>query len=96
MFHILTLREKEKNYTKKPLGEFYFAKRFMGMKPEMVFTQINTTLKQISEKGFEAERLDKAGIKRLLGIYFCSTMDGDKLPDVDGGQYGQEAADGTV
>lgn len=76
--------------------EFYFAKRFMGMKPEMVFTQINTTLKQISEKGFEAERLDKAGIKRLLGIYFGSTMDGDKLPDVDGGQYGQEAADGTV
>ena len=76
--------------------EFYFAKRFLGMKPEMVFTQINTTLKQISEKGFEAERLDKAGIKRLLGIYFGSTMDGDKLPDVDGGQYGQEAADGTV
>ena len=76
--------------------EFYFAKRFMGMKPEMVFTQINTTLKQISERGFDAERLDKAGIKRLLGIYFGSTMDGDKLPDVDGGQYGQEAADGTV
>ena len=76
--------------------EFYFAKRFLGMKPEMVFVQINTTLKQISEKGFEAERLDKAGIKRLLGIYFGSTMDGDKLPDVDGCQYGQEAADGTV
>ena len=76
--------------------EFYFAKRYMGMKPEMVFTQINTTLKQISEKGFEAERLDKAGIKRLLGIYFGSTMDGDKLPDMDGGQYGQEAADGTL
>lgn len=76
--------------------QFIFVKRYTGMKPEMVFTQSNFTLKQISEKGFEAERLDKAEIKRLLGIYFGVTMDGDKLPDVDGGQYEQEAGDGTV
>lgn len=42
--------------------EFYFVKRFVGLKPEMVFTQVNTTLKQIAEKGFEAEQLNKAGM----------------------------------
>lgn len=75
--------------------EFYFVKRYSGLKPEMVFTQSNFTLKQISEKGFEAERLGKAEIKRLLGIYFSATMDGDKMPDTDGSQYEQEAKDGT-
>ena len=76
--------------------EFYFVKRYSGMKPEMVFTQVNSTLKQISEKGFEAERLEKPEIKRLLGIYFGATMDGDKLPDEDGGQYEREGSDGAV
>ena len=68
----------------------------MGLKPEIVFTQSNETMKQITEQGFETERLSKEQIKRLLGIYFGSTMDGDKLPDVDGGQYEQEGKDGTV
>ena len=76
--------------------EFYLVKRYTGLKPEMVFSQSNTTMKNISDYGFETERLGKAQIKRLLGIYFGTTMDGDKLPDVDGGQYEQEEADGTV
>ena len=76
--------------------QFILVKRYTGLKPEMVFTQSNTTMKNISDNGFETERLDKEQIKRLLGIYFGTTMDGDKLPDVDGCQYGQEAADGTV
>lgn len=76
--------------------EFYLVKRYTGLKPEMVFTQSNETMKQIAEKGFETERLGKPEIKRLLGIYFGATMDGDKLPDVDGGQYEQEVANGTV
>lgn len=67
--------------------EFLFVQRFQGMKPEMVFTQSNTTLKQISERGFEAERLKKPELKRLVALYFETCMDGDKLPDVDGGQY---------
>ena len=76
--------------------EFYLVKRYTGLKPEMVFTQSNTTMKNISDYGFETERLGKEQIKRLLGIYFGTTMDGDKLPDVDGGQYEQEGKDGTV
>jgi hypothetical protein len=76
--------------------EFYLVKRYTGLKPEMVFTQSNTTMKNISDYGFETERLGKDQIKRLLGIYFGTTMDGDKLPDVDGDQYKQEVKDGTV
>ena len=76
--------------------EFYLVKRYAGLKPEMVFSQSNTTMKNISDNGFETERLGKDQIKRLLGIYFGATMDGDKLPDVDGQQYEQEVADGTV
>jgi hypothetical protein len=76
--------------------EFYLVKRYMGLKPEMVFTQSNETMKQITEKGFETERLSKEQIKRLLGIYFGATMDGDKLPDVDGQQHEQEESHGTV
>lgn len=67
--------------------EFLLVARYVDRKPEMVFTQSNETLKWITEKGFEAERLGKPEIKRLLSIYFGTCMDGDKLPDVDGGQY---------
>lgn len=67
--------------------EFLFVARYVDRKPEMVFTQSNETLKWITEKGFEAEQLGKPEIKRLLSIYFGTCMDGDKLPDVDGGQY---------
>lgn len=76
--------------------EFFFVKRYPDLKPEMVFSQSNDTRKRMSEWGFEADRLDKPQIKRLLGIYFGASMDGDKMPDVDGGQYGLEGNHGTV
>ena len=66
--------------------EFFFVKRFEGLKQEMLFTQINDTRKHMAEYGFEVQQLDKADIKRLLAIYFGASMDGDKLPDVDGAQ----------
>lgn len=76
--------------------EFFFAKRFENMKQEILFTQINDTRKHMSEYGFEVQQLGKADIKRLLAIYFGASMDGDKLPDVDGAQYEQEAGLGNV
>lgn len=76
--------------------EFFFVKRFSGMKPELVFVAINDVLKRISERGFEVQHLNKEEIKRMLAIYFGASMDGDKLPDTDGGQYREEAEDGTV
>lgn len=76
--------------------EFFFVKRYAGLKPEMVFSQINDTQKRMTERGFEVHHLDRGEIKRLLAIYFGASMDGDKMPDVDGGQYGMEGSNGTV
>ena len=76
--------------------EFFFVKRYTGMKPAMVFASINDVLKRITERGFEVQHMKKADIKRMLAIYLGSSMDGDKLPDIDGGQFGEEAGNGTV
>lgn len=67
--------------------QFYLVMRVRNLKPEMVFTAINEARKRMAEKGFEAHRLTRAELKRFLAIYLEASMDGDKLPDVDGGQY---------
>ena len=76
--------------------EFFFVKLYRDMKPEMVFTEINETRKRMAERSFEVQHLSKEEIKRLLAIYFGASMDGDKMPDVDGGQYTEEENNGTV
>ena len=76
--------------------EFFFVKRYTGMKPAMVFASINDVLKRITERGFEVQHIKKADIKRMLAIYFGSSMDGDKLPDIDGGQFSEEVGNGSV
>ena len=67
--------------------QFVLVKRCKGMKPEQVFVAMNRVLKSVSEQGFEAQRMDKADINRLIAIYFGASMDGDLMPDVDGGQF---------
>ena len=67
--------------------QFVLVKRCKGMKPEQVFVAMNRVLKSVSEQGFEAQRMDKADIKRLIAIYFGDSMDGDLMPDTDGGQF---------
>ena len=76
--------------------EFFFVKRYTGMKPSMVFASINDVLKRITERGFEVQHMKKADTKRMLAIYLGSSMDGDKLPDIDGGQFGEEVVNGSV
>ena len=51
----------------------------------------NEARKRMSEKGFETHRLTKPELKRFLAIYLEASMDGDKLPDMDGSQYIREA-----
>ena len=70
--------------------QFVLVKRCKGMKPEQVFVAMNRVLKAVSEQGFEAQRMDKADIKRLIAIYFGASMDGDLMPDVDGCQFFEE------
>ena len=67
--------------------QFILVKRYKGMKPEQIFTDSNQILKSIAERGFEAQRMDKSDIKRLLAIYFGASMDGDLMPDADGSQF---------
>ena len=67
--------------------QFVLVKRCKGMKPEQVFVTMNQVLKSVSEQGFEVQRMSRADIKRLVAIYFGASMDGDLMPDVDGGQF---------
>ena len=67
--------------------QFVLVKRCKGMKPEQVFVAMNRVLKAVAEQGFEVQRMGKPDIKRLIAIYFGASMDGDLMPDMDGGQF---------
>lgn len=67
--------------------QFLFISRCKGMKSEQVFQAVNRIEKVISEQDFEVRRMRKSDIKRFLAIYFDSSMNGDQLPDTDGGQF---------
>lgn len=67
--------------------QFLFISRCKGMKADQVFQAVNRIEKVISEQGFEVRRMRKSDIKRFLAIYFDASMNGDQLPDMDGGQF---------
>ena len=67
--------------------QFVFLRRCSGLKPEQVLSLVNETHKQLAGAGFEVQRMKKPDIKRFLAIYFGDSMDGDRMPDVDGAQY---------
>ncbi|MCI8922267.1 hypothetical protein [uncultured Akkermansia sp.] len=65
--------------------QFLFLVRFAkNEKPELVFHDINLIEKNITDRGFEVRRMGKEDIKRVLGIYFESSMSGEQVEDVDG------------
>ena len=66
--------------------QFVLALRFKNEKDSQVFTAVNRAEKAISEQGFEVRRLAKEDIKRVLAIYFEATMNGDRIPDVEGSE----------
>jgi hypothetical protein len=53
--------------------QFLFMIRMKNEKQDQVFAQANRVEKAIAEQGFEVHRLDRAGIKRLLRLFFCGT-----------------------
>lgn len=67
--------------------QFVFLRRCSGLKPEQVLSLVNETHKQLAGAGFEVQRMKKPDIKRFLAIFFGASMDGDRMPDVDGAQY---------
>lgn len=67
--------------------QFVFVRRCSGLKQEQVMSLMNETHKQLSGTGFEVQRMKKPDIKRFLAIYFGASMNGDRMPDVDGAQF---------
>lgn len=76
--------------------QFVLVKRYYGLKSSVVFHEANEIQKKIAEAGFEVRRMKKPDIKRFLAIYFGASMDGDQMPDVDGGQYVKEDTNEAV
>ena len=64
--------------------QFVLALRFKNEKDSQIFSRINDAQKALHDEGFEAWRMGKPEIKRLLALYFESSMTGDQIPDVEG------------
>ena len=67
--------------------QFMFCIRAKNLKDEQLFQLINRVEKTINEHSFEVKRLKKSDIKRMLAIYFESTMNGDTIEDTEGIDY---------
>ena len=64
--------------------QFMFAVRFRREKPEQIFNIINRVDKTLAEHGFSARRMSKAEAKRMIALYFGTSITGDEIPDIEG------------
>ncbi|MDE6787897.1 MAG: hypothetical protein K2J47_01065 [Ruminococcus sp.] len=64
--------------------QFMFAIRFRREKDEQIFNIINRVGKAISEHGFSAKKMTKPEIKRILALYFGTSISGEEIPDIEG------------
>lgn len=64
--------------------QFMFAIRFRREKDEQIFNIINRVGKAISEHGFSARKMTKPEIKRMLALYFGTSISGEEIPDIEG------------
>lgn len=64
--------------------QFLFALRFRREKEEQIFAALNRVSKAVSDQGFTAHRLTKPELKRMLALYFGTSIAGDLIPDVEG------------
>ena len=67
--------------------QFLFALQFFRGKEDTVFHAINRTERALAEHGFMVRRLTKLEIKRMLGLYFGTSMSGEDIPDIEGENY---------
>ena len=73
---------------------FMFAVRFRREKPEQVFNILNRVDKTLVEHGFSARRMSKEETKRMLALYFGTSITGDEIPDIEGeNEFDLEARD---
>lgn len=64
--------------------QFMFAARFKREKPEQIFNTLNRVEKTLVEHGFVARRMSRPEIKRMLALYFGTSISGDEIPDIEG------------
>lgn len=64
--------------------QFVVILRFKNEKESQVFGGINQARKSFSDEGFEVRLMGKPEIKRMLALYFESSMNGDQIPDIEG------------
>ena len=76
--------------------QFLFIARLKNQKDKQTFDAANRIEKVISEQGFETHRMKKNEIKRFLALYFESSMNGEQMPDVDGGQFFEQTTESAV
>ena len=67
--------------------QFLFAVRFRREKEEQIFAILNRVSKTISDQGFMAHRLTKPELKRMLALYFGTSITGDLIPDIEGEEW---------
>ena len=67
--------------------QFLFFMRCRNMNPMQVFNYANTIQKTLSEQGFDSHLMAKGEVKRFMALYFGASIQGERLPDVDGAQY---------
>lgn len=67
--------------------QFIFCVRFRREKEEQVFNLLNRVGKAIAEHGFMAHRMSKSEIKRMLSLYFGTSVTGEEIPDIEGETY---------
>lgn len=67
--------------------QFMFVIRFRREKDEQIFNVINRVDKAIMEHGFVARRMTKPEIKRMLALYFGTSISGEEIPDIEGENY---------
>ena len=66
--------------------QFMFAVRFRKEKDEQIFNAINRVDKAISEHGFSVRRMNKREIKRMIALYFGTSISGDEISDIEGSE----------
>ena len=67
--------------------QFLFAVQFHRETDEQVFRLINRVDKAIAEHGFMIKRIGRSEIKRMLALYFGTSISGEEIDDVEGERY---------
>lgn len=76
--------------------EFLFVLRFFRETEEQIFHFLTQVESAIAKRGFTYRRMSKADTKRLLAVYFGTSVTGDAIEDIEGedqikeGYYAQE------